>query len=136
MKLKNMVLAAIPLLSACKDITQPGPPSLSLKDYACGNESCNTFGAELPQNGIRPLRFISLARYPGKQDYYWEVTWTDTLTDQLGRKIAIPQKNGYRFDGEEDYSAVRFNLTNNSKVEYRLLVRVKEDSIVSRWTPK
>ena len=74
MKLKNMVLAAIPLLSACKDITQPGPPSLSLKDYACGNESCNTFGAELPQNGIRPLRFISLARYPGKQDYYLALT--------------------------------------------------------------
>ncbi|MEK6841946.1 MAG: hypothetical protein AABX91_02225 [Nanoarchaeota archaeon] len=136
MKLKNMVLAAVPLLFGCKDITSPNSSPLSLKYYACPDEACATLGIELPQNGIRPLRFISMARYPGKQDYYWEITWTDTLINQTGQKIPISQKNWYEFGEQEDYSAVRFNLTNNSKVEYRLLVRVKEDSIVSRWTPK
>ena len=137
MKLKNILLAGLTLSTlACADYTtQPSPILLSLKDYSCADDACNTRGNELPISNTRPLRFLSIAQYPGKQDYYWELTWTDTVLNQTGAKVAVAQKLQYYLGSKDESSALNLDLTKSPKVDYRLLVRVRNDSIVEHWRP-
>ena len=83
MKLENLLFTtAMPFLLGCGDL--PTEPKLTtllrLDDYTCADEACNAVGRKLnPRDETRPLRFISVASYPGVQNYHWDLTWKEAV---------------------------------------------------------
>ena len=135
MDLKKILLTtATPFLLSCGNLPTEPKSLLQLTDYTCVDDTCKTYDKELPQNGIRPLRFLSIARYPGTQDYYWEIRWNEKFIQNTDT-VSTDQKIWVNSGQQKDYSAIDWDLKKSPKVEYTVMVRVKNDSVVVRWRP-